>query len=77
MTGPISRVPSDRSKETSEEAEKFFGREVLVVVGGWSGRGRRGEEGRRRRVKGKNGIVLVRMRLMGVMKVRSGRPGKR
>ena len=42
MTGPISRVPSDRSKETSEEAEKFFGAGGVGGggVGGW---GRRGE----------------------------------
>ena len=55
MTGLISRVRSDRLKETIGEAEKFFGREVVGGRGGG----------------GKNGIVLVRMRLMGVTEVRS------
>ena len=63
MTGPISRVPSDRTKETTGEAEKFFGREVVGGRGGGGG----GERG-----VAKKGIVLVRIRLMGVVEVRSG-----
>ena len=45
MTGLISRVRSDRTKETTGEAEKFFGREV---VGGererWQKRHRAGSD---------------------------------